>query len=135
MKKTIKNVSMAIGNGYGHYIITGNVNGTEVKAETTDSEAFDWLNDESSPELHMQSIEHCTNKLVLAYEKQLKYCLQSFVSGKYLVNSHGEKGWKVSNGDDYENQDDFINDIITFSSEDEAELYKNTNEMFAMDVV
>jgi len=42
---TIKRTS-----SYGHYRVTGVVEGTEVSCITTNSEAFDYLNDEDYPE-------------------------------------------------------------------------------------
>jgi len=60
---TIKRAS-----GYGQYIITGLVNGVEVSARTTDSEAFDYLNDDDYPEKQEAAIEHCTWKLEQALE-------------------------------------------------------------------
>ena len=53
---------------YGHYHITGMVNGIEVSAITTDSEAFDYLNDEDNQEKHEQALAHCKMKLELTYE-------------------------------------------------------------------
>ncbi len=44
------------------------VNGIEVSAITTDSEAFDYLNDEDNEEKHEQALAHCVMKLELAYE-------------------------------------------------------------------
>ena len=52
---------------YGHYRITGVVNGTEVTCITTDSEAFDYLNDEDYPEKQEEAIEHCECKLIETY--------------------------------------------------------------------
>lgn len=63
-----------------------------------------------------------------------KYMLQSTVSGKVLVNAHGDK-WKTSDGMDFEWHEDFINDIITFATKKEAEEYKEAGEMWAMEVV
>jgi hypothetical protein len=54
--------------GYGQYLIIGVVNGVEVTARTTDSEAFDYLNDDDYPEKQQQAIEHCTYKLEQAFE-------------------------------------------------------------------
>lgn len=53
---------------YGHYRITGVVNGTQVSCITTDSEAFDYLNDEDNQEKHEQALAHCVMQLELAYE-------------------------------------------------------------------
>jgi len=49
---------------YGHYRITGVVNGMEVTCITTDSEAFDYLNDEDYPEKQEEAWAHCERKLI-----------------------------------------------------------------------
>ena len=56
------------GNGYGQYIITGIVDGVEVKTITTDSEAFDWFNDDSNEEKHEEAVNHVNMKLEIAFE-------------------------------------------------------------------
>ena len=73
MKTTsnISNVSIRRSNGYGNYIISGTVNGQFIEVPTTDSEAFDWLNDDSNEEKHQQAIAHCNMKLEMAYQCQL----------------------------------------------------------------
>ncbi len=53
---------------YGHYRITGIVNGIEVSAITTDSEAFDYLNDEDNEYKSAMALAHCECKLIQAYE-------------------------------------------------------------------
>jgi hypothetical protein len=53
---------------YGHYRVTGLVNGIEVSAITTDSEAFDYLNDEDNQEKHERALNHCITKLINTYE-------------------------------------------------------------------
>ena len=53
---------------YGHYRVTGLVNGIEVSAITTDSQSFDYLNDEDNEEKHEQALAHCEYKLIQAYE-------------------------------------------------------------------
>lgn len=65
---TITDIRIKRTSSYGRYIITGEVNGTEVKASTFDSEAFDYLNNEDYPEKQKQAIEHCECKLVEAFE-------------------------------------------------------------------
>lgn len=62
--------TMERGNGYGQYIIRGTYKGKEVKAHTTDSEAWDWINDDSDRERHMDAKRHCYFKIVEAYENQ-----------------------------------------------------------------
>lgn len=54
---------------YGHYRVTGVVEGTEVSCITTDSEAFDYLNDEDYPEKQAAAQAHCEMILELTYEK------------------------------------------------------------------
>ena len=49
---------------YGHYRINGLVNGTEVSCITTDSEAFDYLNDEEYPDKQEEAEAHCEYKLI-----------------------------------------------------------------------
>lgn len=68
MKTTDINIKRA--SGYGQYLITGQVNGVEVSARTTDSEAFDYLNDDDNHEKRDAAIAHCTFKLELAFENQ-----------------------------------------------------------------
>ena len=53
---------------YGHYRVTGTINGTEVSCITTDSEAFDYLNDEDYPEKQAAAQAHCELLLTLTYE-------------------------------------------------------------------
>ena len=70
---TITDVQIKRGSGYGHYIISGNVDGNFIEATTTDSEAFDWLNDDSDLEMQAQAIKHCEMKLEMAFEKSFNY--------------------------------------------------------------
>jgi hypothetical protein len=67
----ITNMNIRRGNGYGHYIISGTVNGVELEVVTNDSEAFDWLNDDSNEEMQNEAISHCKMKLEMAYERRL----------------------------------------------------------------
>ena len=67
----ISNVTISRGNGYGQYIVSGLVNGEYIEVPTTDSEAFDWLNDDSNEEKHQEAIAHCNMKLEMAYERKL----------------------------------------------------------------
>ena len=53
---------------YGHYRVTGVVEGTEVSCITTDSEAFDYLNDEDYPEKQAAAQAHCEMILELTYQ-------------------------------------------------------------------
>lgn len=65
---TTENVRIERTKSYGHYRVTGTINGTEVSCITTDSEAFDYLNDEDYPEKQAAAQAHCEMILELAYE-------------------------------------------------------------------
>jgi hypothetical protein len=70
---TITNVTITrkSGNGgafYGQYQVSGYVNGVLVKAYTTNSEAFDWLNDDSNEEKHIKAIDYCFSLIKRTYE-------------------------------------------------------------------
>lgn len=53
---------------YGRYIIEADYKGKHIKAETTDSEAYDWYNDDSNKEKHRDALRHCYYKVRDAYE-------------------------------------------------------------------
>lgn len=53
---------------YGHYRVTGTINGTEVSCITTDSEAFDYLNDDENSDKQAAAQAHCEMILELTYE-------------------------------------------------------------------
>lgn len=60
-------------NGYGQYkIIAENYKGKSIVAHTTDSEAWDWLEDEGNTkeekEKHRDALRHCYYKIVEAYQ-------------------------------------------------------------------
>lgn len=69
---TFRKVKLEIsrGNGYGQYIVSATYRGKQIQAHTTDSEAFDWLNDDSNIEMHHQAKKHCYNKIVAAYQNK-----------------------------------------------------------------
>lgn len=68
-----RKVKLSIGRstGYGHYVISATYRGKHLKAHTTDSEAFDWLDDDSDRERHRDAKRHCYSKIVQAYENVL----------------------------------------------------------------
>jgi len=53
---------------YGHYRVTGVVEGTEVSCITTNSEAFDYLNDYEDAEKQAEAQAHCEMILELTFE-------------------------------------------------------------------
>lgn len=65
------NFEMVRGNGYGQYIIEASYKGKDIKAHTTNSEAWDWLNNEGftkeEKEKHRDALRHCYFKIVEAY--------------------------------------------------------------------
>lgn len=67
MKTTINNISIQKTTRYGHFELSGIVNGNIIKIITTNSEAFDWLNDDENEEKHLEAIEYCNRMLEMAY--------------------------------------------------------------------
>ena len=61
------NFEMTRGNGYGQYFIIATYRGKSIKVHTTDSEAWDYINDDSNKEKHKYALRHCYNKIVTAY--------------------------------------------------------------------
>lgn len=51
------------GNGYGQYVISAEYKGKQIKAYTTDSECFDWLEDDSNKEKHQNAKRHAYYKI------------------------------------------------------------------------
>lgn len=70
---TLRKVKLSIGRstGYGHYTIHATYRGKNLTALTTDSEAFDYLDDDSDREKHKYAKRHCYSKIVQAYENSL----------------------------------------------------------------
>jgi hypothetical protein len=63
-----ENIRIERTKSYGYYRVTGTINGTEVSCITTNSEAFDYLNDEDYPEKQEAAQAHCEMVLEWAYE-------------------------------------------------------------------
>lgn len=61
------NFEMSRGNGYGQYVIKATYRGKEITAHTTDSEAWDWIDDDSNQKKHNDARKHCYCKIVEAY--------------------------------------------------------------------
>lgn len=62
------NLEISRSNSYGHYIIAATYRGKEVKVRTTNSECFDWLNDDSNKKKHQEAKRYAYNAVVRAYE-------------------------------------------------------------------
>jgi hypothetical protein len=67
METTINNISIQKTTRYGHFELSGMVNGKSIKIITTNSEAFDWLNDDENEEKHLEAIAYCERMLEMAY--------------------------------------------------------------------
>lgn len=64
------NLSIKRLNGYGQYQIEANYRGKNISVHTTNSECFDWLDDDSNKELHLQAKKYAYNRVVLAYQNR-----------------------------------------------------------------
>ena len=62
--------NMIRGIGYGQYYIVSRYNGVDLKVHTTDSEAWDYINNDSNKEKHMEALRHCYMKIKQAYENR-----------------------------------------------------------------
>lgn len=69
---TFRKVNLEIrrAGGYGQYIISANYRGKEINVHTTNSECYDWLDDESNKEMHQEAKRYAYNKIVNAYNNQ-----------------------------------------------------------------
>lgn len=67
----IENTGIRKASGYGQYIVYGEVEGVYLEVRTTDSEAYDYFDDENYPEKQQDAIDHVNMKLELAYENQI----------------------------------------------------------------
>jgi len=52
----------------GRYVINAKYKGRDVVVYTNDSECFDWLNDDSNKEKHLQAKRHAYSKIVEQYK-------------------------------------------------------------------
>lgn len=59
--------NMSRGNGYGQYLIHAKYKGEDLVIHTTDSEAWDYINDDSNKKKHDDAKRHCYYKIVDAY--------------------------------------------------------------------
>ena len=64
-------LSISRGNGYGQYVVTATYKGKIIKAHTTDSECFDWLEDDSNKTKHQEAKRHAYTKIVTTYKNLL----------------------------------------------------------------
>jgi len=62
------NLTVKRGNGYGQYIVSAQYRGKHIEVNTTDSECFDWIDDNSNKEKHREAKQHAYMKVKVAYE-------------------------------------------------------------------
>lgn len=73
-----RNVEMEMGrgNGYGQYYVKAHYRGKDIKAHTTNSEAWDYFNNDEytkeDKEKHRDALRHCYCKIVSEYNKLYK---------------------------------------------------------------
>ena len=67
---TFRKVDLSIEktNGYRQYIISATYKGKNIRVHTTDSECYDWLDDDSNKVKHQEAKRHAYYKIVQAYE-------------------------------------------------------------------
>ena len=70
MENEIKYITMSFTGRYGHFYLDGVVNGEKIRVVTTDSEAFDWYNDDSNEEKHLEAVQYCKSQLIEAYQNK-----------------------------------------------------------------
>lgn len=61
-------MSISKGNCYGQYFVTAHYKGKDITAHTTDSEAYDYLYDDSNKAKHLEAKQHCYYKIVEQYK-------------------------------------------------------------------
>jgi hypothetical protein len=61
-------ISISKASGYGQYYITANYKGKEIKVHTTDSECYDWLEDDSNKTKNLEAKRFAYNKIVNAFK-------------------------------------------------------------------
>lgn len=59
--------TMSRGYGYGQYYIEARYRGKDIKVHTTNSEAWDWIKDDSNKEKHQDAKRYCYYQIVEAY--------------------------------------------------------------------
>lgn len=65
-RKVELNISRA--GGYGQYYLYANYKGKQIKVHTTNSECFDWLNDNSNKKKHLEAKRYAYRTIVNAYK-------------------------------------------------------------------
>ena len=70
MKTTVENQRMTPARSYGMYYVEGTVNDVQIKVISTNAQAYDWLQDDSIPELHEMAKSYVNFRLTDSYEQR-----------------------------------------------------------------
>lgn len=70
--KQVSHITMSFTGRYGHYYLDGIVNGQKIRIVTTNSEAYDWYNDDLNEEKHREALRYCNSQLIEAYERKFE---------------------------------------------------------------
>lgn len=65
------NFDMIKGDGYGQYYIIANYKGVDLKIHTNNSDAWDWIEDESDEEKHIQALRFCYHVIIDKYRRSI----------------------------------------------------------------
>lgn len=57
------------GNGYGQYIVSSKYRGKDIKAHTTNSECYDWLNDDTNKAKHLEAKTYAYRLITRTYHE------------------------------------------------------------------
>jgi len=60
------------GNGYGQYYILANYKGKKIEVHTTNSECFDYLNDDSNKQKHQEAKQYAYRMVVQTHHQTFK---------------------------------------------------------------
>jgi hypothetical protein len=61
---------MTRGNGYGQYIISAKYKGVDINVHTTNSQAFDWCEDESNKSKNNEARKYCYTMIKNQYNSR-----------------------------------------------------------------
>lgn len=56
---------------YGHYLLSARYRGKDIHVLTTNSEAYDWIDDESRTDKHNEALRYCYSILKRTYNEQI----------------------------------------------------------------
>lgn len=60
-------MEMTRAHGYGQYYILAHYRGKDIKVHTTEGWAWDWFEDDSDKEKHLEALRYCYRQIVQTY--------------------------------------------------------------------